>query len=131
MGFAGKLELCGGIATCLLGVATSAYVVYEDYETAHRLNNTYSLLLAVAVVLMLFIAPCLLVMIGSYFHAVMREPLWGRAMLVAGSLFLALPLFIMSTIRGYQDITVIRLCQFMVLSAILTVIISLFVRVEK
>ena len=69
-----KLEVFSGLATALLGAAVTLNMLRTDYQTMLRLNEDFPVIQELSVGLLLFLFPSLLIAVGSYLHAVRRQP---------------------------------------------------------
>jgi hypothetical protein len=128
MTFARKFELTGGAATGLLGIIIVLVMLYDEYQISQRLNQEFRFVLGIGVGLMFYIAPGLLVTIGSYFHAVFREAWLGRGMLLVGSLFLIVTFLAFELVAGYGAMYMVKLRLLLPLVSIVTLISSFAVR---
>jgi hypothetical protein len=128
MTFARKFELTSGAATGLLGILVALVLLYDEYQISQRLNEEFRSVLGIVVVLMFYIAPGLLVAIGSYFHAVFREAWLGRGMLLVGSLFLIVTFLAFESSAGYAALYMIKLRLLLPLASMITLISSFTVR---
>src|SRR5882672_719790 len=70
MSFPRTFELCCGLATGLLGIIVALSILKDDLDTSRRLEHEFHLFQELGVLFIFFMAPSLLVVIGSYFHAV-------------------------------------------------------------
>jgi hypothetical protein len=123
-----KIELGSGVMTGLCGVLVASYLLYTDYEARRSLGDEFPVAKALAVALLLFVCPSLMVAIGAYLHAVLRSSLWGRGLIILGSLFLVLLVLSAFITPGYQDITFIWLRLLLTATALISLTLSLIVR---
>jgi hypothetical protein len=123
-----KVELGSGVVTGLLGVIVALYMLSQDYEAAKRLSEEYPFFKALAVALIFFIVPGLLIAIGSYLHAVLQRSLWGRGMIVLGSLPIILVSLSIFITPGYQDISFAWLRLLLMVMAFISLILSFVVQ---
>jgi hypothetical protein len=95
-----KLELSCGIATVMIGMLLSLFVLKFDWDAALVVQKQFVVLRELLMVMLLFILPSALVAVGSYVHASKRRA-WGQVMLGIGwlavmavfLLFFIIPLF--------------------------------------
>lgn len=95
-----KLELSCGIATVMIGILLSLFVLKFDSDTALIVQKQFVVARELLMVVLLFISPSALVAVGSYVHASKRRA-WGQVMLGIGwvavmgifLLFFIIPLF--------------------------------------
>ena len=123
-----KVELGSGVVTGLLGLIIALYMLSQDYQGAKRFGDEFPWFQAVVVALTFFIAPSLLVAIGSYFHTVLQSSLWGRSMIGLGSLSITLLSLSMFMTPGYQDISFIELRLLLMVMTFVTLILLFVVR---
>jgi hypothetical protein len=128
MTFGRKFELTSGAATGLLGIIVVLVMLYDEYRISQRLTQEFRLVLGIGVGLMFYIAPALLVAIGSYFHAAFREAWLGRGMLLVGSLFLIVTFLAFELVAGYGAMYMVKLRLLLPLVSIVTLISSFAVR---
>ena len=119
-----KFELTSGATTGLLGIVIVLVTLYDEYQISQRLNQEFRLVLRIGVGLMFYIAPGLLVTIGSHFHAVFREAWLGRGMLLVGSLFLIVTFLAFELMAGYGAMYMVKLRLLLPLLSIVTLVSS-------
>jgi MFS family permease len=95
-----KLELSCGIATAIIGILLSLFVLKFDSDAALIVQKQFVVARELLMVVLVFIFPSALVAVGSYLHASKRRA-WGQVMLGIGwvavvgifLLFFIIPLF--------------------------------------
>ena len=130
MSFPRIVELIGGLTTGLLGIIVAVTLFKDDFDISRRLEKEFHPVSEVVLYLILFIAPALLVAIGAYFHAVLRDSGRGRVMIFFGSTFIVGFFLLFEVNAGYAAMYKIGLRFWPVLSSLLTVVTSFFVRRE-
>ncbi|HEU5237454.1 MAG TPA: hypothetical protein VFU37_09955 [Pyrinomonadaceae bacterium] len=121
MTFVRKLEVSGGIATLVLGLAAP----FSRNSFPDRVGDSWTSAGFLLDLLVLFVIPGLLVAFGSFVHSVRRKK-WGLVLLLIGGAFLTLMMFIHAFggtfyVWGLWSAVLIVL---QALTAILTVILS-------
>jgi len=124
------IELSAGLATGLLGIVVAGTIFKDDFDISRRLEKEFHLVSEVVLYLILFIAPALLIAIGAYFHAVLRDSGRGRVMIFFGSAFIVGFFLLFEINAGYAAMYRIGLRFWPVLSSLVTVVTSFFVRRE-
>ena len=124
------VELTGGLATGLFGIIVAVTIFKDDFDISRRLENEFHPVAEVMLYLILFIVPALLVAVGAYFHSVLRDSGPGRVMTFFGSAFLVGFFLLFEINAGYAAMYRIGLRFWPVLSSLVTVLTSFFVRRE-
>ncbi len=110
-------ELIGGLATGLLGINTFLLALRLDEQADHAKGNNAQLSLAdLALGSLFWLGPPLLVVIGSYVHAI-RLKLWGFVLLWIGGVFLAL-MFLFLLFAGGKFLQILYFGWWKALSAL-------------
>src|SRR6266446_5343229 len=103
MSFARTVELTSGVATGLLGIIVALTFFKFDLDVSRRLENEFHPVSEFVLWLVLFIGPGLLVAIGAYFHAVLRDSGPGRVMIFFGSAFIVAFFLCLRSMLGMQQ----------------------------
>jgi hypothetical protein len=85
MSLARIVELSGGLATGLLGIIVAVTIFKDDFDTSRQLEQEFHPVAGVMVYLIVFVVPALLVVVGAYFHSVLRDSGPGRVMIFSGA----------------------------------------------
>jgi len=112
----------------LLGIIVALTLLKDDLDTTRRLELEFSLFQELALVLIFFMAPTLLVVIGSYFHAVLGDSGRGRVMIFVGSSLLTVFFLLFEINAGYAAMYRIGLRSWLVVLALVTLVTSFAVR---
>jgi hypothetical protein len=84
MTFARKLELICSIVLTLLEICLIVFGFQDAYKVSERLNEPPDFFLAIVAAVFFYSLPCLLVVLGSYLHA-LRRKYAGMIILIVGS----------------------------------------------
>jgi hypothetical protein len=128
MSFPRTFELGGGLATGLLGIIVTLTILKDDLDTSRRLEREFRLFQELTILLIFFTAPTFLVVIGSYFHAVLGDSGRGRVMISVGSSVLTVFFLLFEINAGYAAMYRIGLRFWLVVLALLTLVASFMVR---
>jgi len=128
MSFARTVELTSGVATGLLGIIVALTFFKFDLDVSRQLENEFHPVSEFVLWLVLFIGPGLLVAIGAYFHAVLRDSGPGRVMIFFGSAFIVAFFLLFEIYAGYAAMAWIGLRFGLVVSTLVTTVTSFAVR---
>jgi hypothetical protein len=128
MSFPRTFELSSGLATGLFGMIVALTILKDDLDTSRRLEQEFRLFQELGVLLIFFMAPPLLVAIGSYFHVVLGQSVSGRVMIFIGSLVVTVFFLLFEINAGYAATYRIGLRSWPVVLALVTLVTSFTVR---
>ena len=128
MSFARTVELTSGVATGLLGIIVALTFFKFDLDVSRQLENEFHPVSEFVLWLVLFIGPGLIVAMGAYFHAVLRDSGPGRVMILFGSAFIVAFFLLFEIYAGYAAMAWIGLRFGLVVSTLVTTVTSFAVR---
>jgi hypothetical protein len=123
-----RFEIICGLITGALGISVTLGALYVTDLTARTLDEPAPMFKALIVSIAFYGLPALLVAVGSYAHAV-RSQSWGKALLIAASLFLTVWFFLSLVLLVWSRWVLLSWLMVLLTGfAILTSVASLVVR---
>ncbi len=125
-----KLELSCGLATSVVAIFLSAFVLKFDWDASLIVEKQFLVLRELSIVILLFMIPGALVGVGSYAHAAKRRA-WAQLVVALGCASVLASFLFLFVILPFDRITAWSgLNLLFILLAVMTLVFSLMTRKE-
>lgn len=128
MTFLRKLEIGCGVTTAVFGFATAAELLLSESRLRHEMGESVPVLQWLLVASLIYLAPALLIAIGSYVHAKRLRP-WGLPMGIISTCWVVIVfVFSLFSLYFFQSPLLLALNFLFAIAAIVTILVSLLVK---